>query len=103
VLSLYYYKETIEYGANEPQIYAEKPVVLYLPATATLAPIFSDQDLVVPIPNSRITTNEFGELSFFCDQASLDCERLVGGRRTLLVGDPGGADEFVFTRSMFFS
>jgi len=103
VKSLYHYKETLEFGPNEPQAYSNKPVDIFLTTTSTLAPIFTDQDLTVPIANSRVVTNEFGELSFFADLPLLDFVRVVGGRRSVIEGDPGGADEFTYTRAMFFS
>lgn len=103
VVNLYYYHEVIEFGPNEPQPYANSDISLYVVGTTDPAPVYSDYHIQNPIPNSIVTTNEFGEIEFFSTEPNLDFVRAVGGRRTTIMGDPGGADELRYTRMAFFT
>ena len=99
---LYRYQEVLEFGPNEPAPYANRDVVVYLPGTTTPAAIFTDFGLTLPVANSTIRTDEFGELRFFSPESAVDLVRTVGGRRTLVQGDPVGLDELAYTKALFF-
>lgn len=84
----YYYQDVVEFGPNEPAPYTSKDVVIYLTGTTTLAPVYSDSGLTSAVANSKLTTNEFGELRFYSSASSIDLIRVVGGRRTTYSGEP---------------
>ena len=98
-----YFHLQVEFGPNEPAPYESKKLNVYLVGTTTPASVFTDAQGLNPVAGAIVTTNEFGEVEFYADTATVDIVRLVGGRRSTETGDPGGEDELAYTRAMFFS
>ena len=98
-----YYQLQVEFGPNEPSPYASKKLNVYLTGTTTPAEVFTDAQGLNAVAGAIVTTDEFGEVEFYASTDTVDIVRQVGGRRSTETGDPGGDDETVYTRAMFFS